>query len=558
MSGEVQITLMAMAGLSFDDKSVRVHTVTPPRQRILTVKHQRILTVKHQRILTVKHQHILTVKHQHIPTVKHLLILTVKHQRFLTIKHPVILTLGHPSPDSHRQAPPDSHRQASSDSLFHHQASADSPMTSAEHFIASSSSTMTALMTTAPLAETHANAPPRLLLPADPFHALVKSLSLVLGPSSGLDSADVDPNDLIALMSIYTSNEKEWARYALADPKRSYTRNLVDEGNGKSNLLVLVWNPGKGSPIHDHANAHCVMKILKGSLKETQYAVPNATGSSQQPPQVTKESTYEENEVAYISDNIGLHKMTNGSATEPAVSLHLYTPPHAAHFGFNLFDESTGKRTHIPSAGFYSTHFSAMVKCRGIEVSIISQFDVRSLPEFPCRQTASPCGRQLDRAQSATVSCYVPIYPGSQIWFEYSIDGPHPPKASYFFKLLFNERVITSFGCGPENSYQGKMMYNLVAQGRDTLLGGIPIVRQALFFSNTVQHGHGRKEDVIEARIHRVQHRKRIRQPQDGQGGTRPAVDSAKVSTLAHQRRRPAQHDFRSSRFSEIITKTQA
>ncbi|RMZ92236.1 hypothetical protein DV736_g523, partial [Chaetothyriales sp. CBS 134916] len=219
---------------------------------------------------------------------------------------------------------------------------------------------MTTLIAAASPAETHANPPPCLLLPLDPFHALVKSLSLVLGPSSGLDSADVDPNDLIALMSIYTSNEKEWARYALADPKRNYTRNLVDEGNGKSNLIVVVWNPGKGSPIHDHANAHCVMKILKGSLKETQYAMPKANGSIQQPPQVTKESTYTENEVTYISDSIGLHKIANGSATEPAVSMHLYTPPHAAHFGFNLYDESTGKRTHIPRAGFYSTHGRAL------------------------------------------------------------------------------------------------------------------------------------------------------------------------------------------------------
>ncbi|RMZ82745.1 hypothetical protein DV738_g1567, partial [Chaetothyriales sp. CBS 135597] len=221
---------------------------------------------------------------------------------------------------------------------------------------------MTTLIATAPLAETHANSPPSLFLPSDPFHALVKSLSLVLGPSSGLDSADVDPNDLIALMSIYTSNEKEWGRYALADLKRNYTRNLVDEGNGKSNLLVVVWNPGKGSPIHDHANAHCVMKILKGSLKETQYAMPDtADGTAhQQPPQVTKESTYLENEVTYIADTIGLHKITNASATEPAVSLHLYTPPHAAHFGFNLFDERTGKRSHIPKAGFYSIHGSAL------------------------------------------------------------------------------------------------------------------------------------------------------------------------------------------------------
>lgn len=29
--------------------------------------------------------------------------------------------------------------------------------------------------------------------------------------------------------------------------------------------LILVWSPGKGSAIHDHANAHCVMKVLSYS-----------------------------------------------------------------------------------------------------------------------------------------------------------------------------------------------------------------------------------------------------------------------------------------------------
>ena len=32
--------------------------------------------------------------------------------------------------------------------------------------------------------------------------------------------------------------------------------------------MVLCWGEGHGSAIHDHANAHCVMKILQGELCE--------------------------------------------------------------------------------------------------------------------------------------------------------------------------------------------------------------------------------------------------------------------------------------------------
>lgn len=191
----------------------------------------------------------------------------------------------------------------------------------------------------------------------DAFQKLVEDLSAALGPSSGLDSDDVDPADIQRLMEAYVSNSEEWSRYALGDGSRTYTRNLVDEGNGKSNLLILVWSPGRGSAIHDHANAHCVMKILKGSLQETLFSWPDQEKIKRgeySPPQVTRQSVYGENEVTYMSDKLGLHRISNPDPNNFAVSLHLYTPPHAATYGFCLYDECTGKAKHIKQANFYS------------------------------------------------------------------------------------------------------------------------------------------------------------------------------------------------------------
>ena len=69
------------------------------------------------------------------------------------------------------------------------------------------------------------------------FEKLVQDLSAALGPSSGLDSDDVNPVDIQLLMERYKSNPEEWLPFALGDSKKSYTRNLIDEGNGKSNLV---------------------------------------------------------------------------------------------------------------------------------------------------------------------------------------------------------------------------------------------------------------------------------------------------------------------------------
>lgn len=69
------------------------------------------------------------------------------------------------------------------------------------------------------------------------FTELVIELKDALGPSSGLTSDDVDVNHLTWLMDGYDAREQGWLPFAMKDASRGYTRNLVDEGNGKSNLV---------------------------------------------------------------------------------------------------------------------------------------------------------------------------------------------------------------------------------------------------------------------------------------------------------------------------------
>lgn len=96
---------------------------------------------------------------------------------------------------------------------------------------------MSYLQTTIATTEEPETVPLRATGSLDTFHQLVQDLSSALGPSSGLDSDDVDPMDIQRLMEGYVSDHDEWEQYALGDASRAYTRNLVDEGNGKSNLV---------------------------------------------------------------------------------------------------------------------------------------------------------------------------------------------------------------------------------------------------------------------------------------------------------------------------------
>ena len=79
-----------------------------------------------------------------------------------------------------------------------------------------------------------------------------------------------------------------------------YTRNLVDVGNGKFNLMALCWGEGHGSSIHDHADAHCFVKVLDGTLRESMFAWPQ---DSEQEAEMTKLAVndYQKDGVAYIN-----------------------------------------------------------------------------------------------------------------------------------------------------------------------------------------------------------------------------------------------------------------
>ncbi|KAF9798713.1 hypothetical protein SFRURICE_014069 [Spodoptera frugiperda] len=229
----------------------------------------------------------------------------------------------------------------------------------------------------------------------------------------------VNVQDVQKLMAGYKSDPKDWSKFAKFDRFR-YTRNLVDAGNGAFNIMILCWGPGHASAIHDHADSHCFMKLLSGSLEEVRYEWPEnvqpevmkvlnnnkprrkCCSESQDLPDSVSElkindscqcdscqnkgdrcqvdsdrcqtksdkcgerregygsdgeegydaedmkvrgrTRMEINDVCYINDALGLHRVENPSHVDGAVSLHLYCPPFDS---CRVFDARTGKPTQV-------------------------------------------------------------------------------------------------------------------------------------------------------------------------------------------------------------------
>ena len=124
-----------------------------------------------------------------------------------------------------------------------------------------------------------------------------------------------------SILQRYTNEADDWREFALFGPAQ-YSRNLLGASE-LFELLLLCWNPGQRSPIHNHEGQRCWMATLEGTIEETHYRpCPDGTG----PMQPGARRTFAPGQVAFISDDIALHEIapSNGS---PGVSLHLYSKP---------------------------------------------------------------------------------------------------------------------------------------------------------------------------------------------------------------------------------------
>lgn len=137
-----------------------------------------------------------------------------------------------------------------------------------------------------------------------------------------------------ALLGAYAEQHDDWRRFAHFSPD-VYTRNLVRRCD-EYEMLVLCWSAGQESPIHDHSAQRCWMAILDGTLEEVQFALPE-TGIAA-PLRETARRTFARGKVAYVDDDIGLHRVRPAPGAA-GVSLHLYSRPIDV---CRIYDERTG------------------------------------------------------------------------------------------------------------------------------------------------------------------------------------------------------------------------
>lgn len=142
--------------------------------------------------------------------------------------------------------------------------------------------------------------------------------------------------ELLAASNATLEDVREFVRF---EPGH-YQRNLVALGPWYE-VLVICWRSGQRSPIHNHAQSTCGLKVLTGVCTETYFA-HSACG------QVVALSSHE-CEAGHVcaSEDDDTHQVSNLQGPgHDLVTLHIYSPPLRKMKKFSL--TNAGAEDWIP------------------------------------------------------------------------------------------------------------------------------------------------------------------------------------------------------------------
>lgn len=112
----------------------------------------------------------------------------------------------------------------------------------------------------------------------------------------------------------------DYQKYVLfAEPYRR--ESVVKSEFGVAELLVMTWHTNQQSPIHDHYQSSCGIRVLQGKMTETMY---QPIAGDQVSPQPTKE--WLTGEITSSEAALDIHKISNRNEAV-LVTLHIYSAP---------------------------------------------------------------------------------------------------------------------------------------------------------------------------------------------------------------------------------------
>ncbi|HPF90146.1 MAG: cysteine dioxygenase family protein [Flavobacteriales bacterium] len=133
------------------------------------------------------------------------------------------------------------------------------------------------------------------------------------------------------IMARYDTASLDLLPYLKWDPS-NYTRNCVVR-NARFELLVICFEPGQRTSIHDYDSETAWIRVLGGELVTERFELVDDGAL-----RLRKASRFSTGELMALSRSSSIHRFQNQGSTR-AFTLNLYAPPMRK---WRVFDERTG------------------------------------------------------------------------------------------------------------------------------------------------------------------------------------------------------------------------
>ncbi len=211
----------------------------------------------------------------------------------------------------------------------------------------------------------------KVTVPANLTSACQKLYNNISGENFQLDTEDF-PHFVEAIEAsirdprgwCYDTLKKKANEFGEPDPKATYLRITMGVNQGDSPgipYVMEIWPGGHYSPIHNHANANAIIRVLSGEITASLYPMLSADHSKP-----FAQATFGTGEVTWISPGLNqTHKLHNTRESGPTcitIQCYLYGEADTTHYEY--FDYLSGQeiKKFTPNSDKEFLKFKALMK----------------------------------------------------------------------------------------------------------------------------------------------------------------------------------------------------
>jgi predicted metal-dependent enzyme (double-stranded beta helix superfamily) len=154
------------------------------------------------------------------------------------------------------------------------------------------------------------------------------------------------------------------------DEKETYLRITLGENNGESPgipYVMEIWPVGHYSPIHNHAGASAIIRVLHGSINVSLF--PFLSGDELQP---FGKADFQKGDITWISPTLNqIHQLKNLETNKDTcitIQCYMYNHGNKTHYDyFDYLDQSGKTQQYEPDSDMDFLAFKALMKKEWLE-----------------------------------------------------------------------------------------------------------------------------------------------------------------------------------------------